>query len=207
MTPRTVHMQVRERIPNKAESDFRLCIRDGKLALDPRFSRVPTRDAILSAEDPNDQPAKNAISGICDPGTIWDGIEDALISLPRNVRDEVGKLFMSYALGQGWRVDASGTAITTGDSGRRLTNFEQRAASAADTIVEINRRNREHWESGAARTADSRAASTGAQVDDRRHVAADGAALAGATRDLVESINKGNAEFWAANAEASRAGR
>jgi len=88
MTPnKTVRMRVLERVRDQETTDanFRLCIRDGKLALDPRFSRVPTRDAILSAEDPNDPPARNAISGICDPGKIWTGIEDALNSLPISV--------------------------------------------------------------------------------------------------------------------------
>jgi hypothetical protein len=65
MTPnKTVRMRVLERVRDQETTDanFRLCIRDGKLALDPRFSRVPTRDAILSAEDPKFGPVLRMLS-------------------------------------------------------------------------------------------------------------------------------------------------
>jgi len=199
----TVRMRVLERVPDQetTDSNFRLCIRDGKLALDPRFSRVPTRDAILSAEDPNDVPARNAISGICDPGKIWDGVFSALESLPSAVRDEVGKLFMSYAEGQGWKVDASGAAITTGDSsGRRLTNFAQRQRASTDAILEMNAKNATFW---ANDSAQSRAAA--ASTDNAPLRTGDMRTAAG-MRTTVAGINEANARHWDA-VEASRARR
>lgn len=203
MTPNKT-MRARDGVPDLL--DFRLCVKNGKLALDENYAarvRVATRDAWLSAVDPNDKPGKNAISGIGDPGVVWTGIERDLNSLPAAVRDEVGKLFMSYALGQGWKLDASGTSITTGDA-RGDIDWAQQGRAAADEIRRCNDANRAFWGNASGRshttaTADSRAV-------DRRREAEDGVDLAGATRDLVSSINKGNAEFWA-NIEASRTRR
>jgi hypothetical protein len=165
-----------------------------------RVSQWPTRDAILSAVDPNDPPHQSAIAGTADPGLIWTGLEDALNSLPAKVRDAVGKMFMGYAEGQGWKVDASKTAHATGDGGRRLTNWEQRASDSVNMIREINEANRAHWSRPAPRGT---ATTDGAVVNDRRQVGQDGAALAGATRDLVSSINDVNRKYWA-DVEAAR---
>ena len=204
MTPaKTVRFRVLERVPDQetTDSNFRLCIRDGKLALDPRYSKVPTRDALLTAVDPNDPPVQSAIAGTGDPGVIWDGIESALISLPRNVRDAVGKLFMSYAEGQGWKIDASGTAITTGDSsGRRLTNFEQRQRASTDAIAEMNAKNATFW---ADASAQPRAAA--ASTDTAPPPSGDMRTAAG-MRTTVAGINESNARHWAA-VEASRTRR
>jgi hypothetical protein len=197
---KTVRMRTCERIPAKGDpQDFRLCLKDGKLALDEEYSRrVQTRDALLSAVNPNDPPEQSAIAGTGDPGTLWTGIEKALDSLPAKARDEVGKLFMSYALGKGWRVDGSGTAITTGDRGRRLTNFEQRQRASTDAIADINSRNKAYW---SVDSAQSRLAAT----DNARPRTADLRTAAG-MRATIAGINESNARHWA-GVEASFARR
>jgi hypothetical protein len=193
MIPKTIRMRTCERIPAKGEpQDFRLCIRDGKLALDEEYSRrAQTRDALLTAVDPNDPPEQSAIAGTGDPGALWTGIQNALDSLPAKIRDEVGRRFLSYAEGKGWRVDGSLTAITTGDGGRRMTNFEQRARASTDEIVNMNARNAAFWASDAAQ---SHPAAIG--TDNARPRTADLRTAAG-MRATIAGINESNARHWA----------
>src|ERR1700735_4887448 len=81
------------------------------------------RDTLLTPPTPEELAAAGIAGFNPDAlGKVWTGISESLAApdeLPAGARTMLGERLMKYGTTQGWKIDASGASISTGD-GRRV---------------------------------------------------------------------------------------